>query len=265
MFYLFHGDDEHSIRETLADLQSKLGDPDMLELNTTRFNGAGLSLADLQLACDALPFLADKRLVIVTDLLASKPDYLDRLLTYLPNLPETTRLVFIENRALPGNHRLVRLAKEAPTGFERVFKRPQGGQLEGWIRQRVQEAGGTMTGPAVQLLAANAGNDLAILDNEIEKLVLYRQDQPIGPDDVSLLCPYVAEASIFDLVDAIGERNGSKAARLLHKKLTEGADPFYLFAMIVRQFRLLIQTKELAEDGRRAPAIADALHIHGFV
>ena len=39
MFYLFHGDDEHSQRETLADLMAKLGDPTMLDLNTTRFEG----------------------------------------------------------------------------------------------------------------------------------------------------------------------------------------------------------------------------------
>ncbi len=148
----------------------------------------------------------------------------------------------------------------------RAFKRPEGRALEKWVRQQVQEGGSEIEPRAVHLLVTNIGNDLSILANEIEKLVLYRaQDGPITGDDVSVLCPYVAEASIFDLVDALGARDGRTAATLLQTKLNEGADPFYLFAMIVRQFRLLIQVKELAEDGLRPPAIATKLKMHSFV
>jgi DNA polymerase-3 subunit delta len=115
-------------------------------------------------------------------------------------------------------------------------------------------------------LVSSTGNDLALLANEIEKLVLYGLDRgTITPEDVTLLCPYAAEASIFDLVDALGTRDGRAAATLLQSKLDEGADPFYLFAMIVRQFRLLIQVKELADEGLHPPAIASRLKIHSFV
>lgn len=89
--------------------------------------------------------------------------------------------------------------------------------------------------------------------------------QPITAEDVQLLSPYAAEANIFDLVDALGNRNGRRAAELLQKKLDEGAEPFLLFSMFVRQFRLLLQVKELVEEGLRAPAISKELRLHSFV
>ena len=87
----------------------------------------------------------------------------------------------------------------------------------------------------------------------------------IDVEDVILLSPYAAEASIFDLVDALGSRQAATAATLLQKKLAEGAEPFYLFSMFVRQFRLLIQVKEMAEAGERPAGMAAQLRMPPFV
>jgi DNA polymerase-3 subunit delta len=236
----------------------------MLDLNTNRFEGQRVSFSELQHACNSIPFLAEKRLVIVNDIFNQKRAFQDELLALLPDLPETTRLVFLESKSLPKRHPARKLAETHEKGFIKEFKPLEGGQLEGWVRQRVKTAGGKIQPYAAHLLAANAGNDLALLNNEIEKLILYKGQDTIEPDDVALLCPYVAEASIFDLVDALGERKGKAAAQLLHKKFREGTDPFYLFAMFIRQFRLLIQVKESAEHGQSPPEIAKTLKLHPF-
>lgn len=267
MFYVFHGEDSHTQKETLSALIGKLGDPSLLDLNTTRFEGT-VPLADLRQACEAMPFLAKVRLVLVTGLLSSKPDksYLKELKKYLPKLPKTTRLVFLESVTLPPGNPIVKLAEQEKTGYLRQFDLPDGPALERWVRQRVEEKNGRISGHAAHILAANVGSDLGILENEIEKLVLYKGiENVIEVQDVGLLSPYAAEASIFDFVDALGSRNGKKAAVLLQKKISEGTDPFYLFAMIVRQFRFLIQIKELAEADHRPPAISQQLNIHPFM
>jgi DNA polymerase-3 subunit delta len=107
---------------------------------------------------------------------------------------------------------------------------------------------------------------LQILDNELEKLVLYKGEEgTIESDDISLMCPYVAEANIFDLVDALGNRNGRRAATLLQQKFNEGVEPFFLFSMFVRQFRLLILVKECADAGMKPPDIARTIKQHSFV
>lgn len=265
MFYLFHGNDRHTQLKVLSELQIKLGDPDTLDLNTTRLDGHNLTLSELRNACDSVPFLASKRLVVVTDLIANDFPFQDELLAYLPGMPETTRLVLLESQSLSANHPVVRLAESDPKGFVKVFDRPEGSALQRWIRQRVIEAGGKMSPRAEHLLADNIGSNLTLLENEIEKLVLYKGQSVIEAEDVALLCPYVAEASVFDLVDALGNRNVEAAALGIQRKLSEGTEPFYLFAMIVRQFRLLIQVKELAQAGTQPPGIARVLKIPGFV
>jgi DNA polymerase-3 subunit delta len=130
----------------------------------------------------------------------------------------------------------------------------------------VEERNGRISPHAAHVLASNVGSNLGILENEIEKLVLYKgAEATIEVQDVGLLSPYAAEASIFDLVDALGNRNSKQAAILLQKKMQEGADPFYLFTMFVRQVRLLIQVKELADAGQRPPAISQTLKMASFV
>ena len=268
MFYVFHGDDAYSQRETLAGLVGKLGDPDMLALNTTRLDGGRASLADLRHACDAVPFLAEARLVICEGMFEKMPakPMIKELQSYLPTLPETTRLVFLESQPLSENHPLIKLAESAANGYAKLFSMLQGSALERWIRQRVSERGGQITPQAVQLLATNVGGDLRIMSQEIEKLTLYKMGRgAIEPDDVTRLCSYVAEANIFELVDALGSRNGKRAALLLQQKVNEGTDPFFLYSMMVRQFRLLIQVKVLAEQELRPPAIAKELKLHSFV
>jgi len=266
MFYIFHGDDTHSQKETLNNVLAKLGDPGLLDLNTTRLEGA-VTYSQLVQVCSAMPFLAKARVVLAFDLLSGKPDkaFLKQLAAYLPQLPETTRLFFLESTELSHNHAILKAAEETKDGYVKLFARPEGVGVERWIRQRVGEKNGRISPQASQLLAANIGNDLQILDNELEKLVLYAGDEEIKSEDVQNLSPYVAEANIFELVDAIGNRNDKKAALLLQQKFNEGAEPFYLFTMFVRQFRLLIQVKELADAGEKPPAIGKALRMHSFV
>ena len=162
------------------------------ELNTARFDGALLTFSQLRHACDSVPFLSDRRLVIVDDLLAREPEFMDSLLEYVPELPETTRLVFQESRILPDSNPMVRLAKQSDDGYVKFFKRLEGREISLWIQSSVNDRNGRISPMSSHLLALNVGNDLAILDNEIEKLVLFKGEELIDVDDVSLLCPYVS-------------------------------------------------------------------------
>lgn len=269
MFYIFHGEDTHTKSEKLAALLSRYGDPAMLELNTTRFSGL-VPISTLRQAAETIPFLTPIRIVLVSDFFTAKPgkETIKELLTFLPNVPDTTRLIFLESQTLRKNHPVIVLANQEDQGLVRSFPLPEGGQINRWIVQQVIKRGGEISSQAAHLLASLVGNDLQILGNELDKLVAYKESSSsimIEVDDVALLSPYVAEASIFDLVDALGNRNEKRAATLYQRKLNEGADPFYLFSMFVRQFRLLIQVKELADEGHAAPTIARELKLHDFV
>jgi DNA polymerase-3 subunit delta len=270
-FFIFHGKDEFTQAETLSQLKSGLGDPAMVDLNTTLFDGRTVRLGELMHVCNTLPFLAEKRLVIVENLLEhlggkGREKERDALLEYLPQLPATTRLVLLERKTLSSKNRFIKLAKSSSMGYEKSFQAPQGGGLERWIVKRVEDHGGAIHPHAAALLATDVGEDLRLLEMEITKLLTFCNfSRPIQPADVELLTPYVAQADIFALVDAIGQRRGRAAATLLRRKLEAGDEPLYLLAMIVRQIRLLIQVKEKSEQGYRPDEIARQAKIHPYV
>ncbi len=276
-FYVFHGTDEFTQAETLADFKRKLGPPDTVDLNTTYLDGKRVTLGELRHACDTIPFLAEKRLVIVTGLLshlsprkgrklsAPQKEYLDALGDYLQTLPPSTRLVFMEDAPLPARHPILQLAKDTKRGFVKQFDPPQDKELPGWIVNRVHQYGGEIEPRAAHQIAAVIDSNLRLLDQEIQKLVTYTNaERPINADDVELLVPYTQDAIIFDMVDALGLRDGRTAARTLHRLLDDGEHPLGLLAMVVRQFRLLIQVKELKTQGMASREIAKTLKLHPF-
>jgi len=266
MFYILHGKDAYSRKQTLAKLRGKLGDPAMMDLNTTIFDKPPTFTA-LRGACDAMPFLTKSRLIIVHNLLTGKPakEMTKALKAYLPNLPDSSKLVFMEAGNVPRNNAIAKLAASSKNGYIKQFDEMKGGQVTRWVTNYVGAQNGRISSHAAHVLATETEGNLQLLTNELEKLLIYKNGETIESVDVALLSPYAAEASIFDLVDTIGNRNGKGAALLLHKKLSEGTDPFFLFAMIIRQFRLLIQVKETAVSGLKPPAIAKELRMHKFV
>ena len=80
------------------------------------------------------------------------------------------------------------------------------------------------------------------------------------------MVPYVQSADvIFNMVDALGQRNAQNAALYLHRLLDTGEHPLSIFGMVVRQFRLLIQTRWLIDQRQTAPKITDRLKLHPYV
>lgn len=286
MYYIFHGEDDLGLAEELKNLRGKMGDPQFADLNTTVLDGRSLTIGELRHHADAIPFLADKRMVIVEGLLArlnprqrkkedeeegtgseeSNPELAGEIGNYLPNLPETTRLIFKESKTLPKSNPILKQAeKDKKNAHIRHFGLPRPEDLADWIVSRVEEKGGRIEFSAANDLAMFVGADLRSIDNELEKLFTYRAGEMIRRQDVQALVAPMQEQSIFELVDAMGKRDVSTSLRLLHDQLSHNAQPLYLLAMIARQFRLLLQVRDLAGRGLSVEDIRAQLGLHPFV
>ncbi len=274
--YIFHGDDEFASGQALTGIKSQMGDPSNAEMNTTHLDGHSLNLDKLVQTTRAMPFLAERRLVVLTDPLGSMKSSKDRdkFKTILEGVPPTTALVIQISKPLVDArgrrsgrmHWLEKWAqKQDGKVFLREFSLPKGPQMANWIRSQAKERGGNFSHPAAALLGTYAGDSPRLAAQEIEKLLAYvNYQRPVEPDDVEYLVAYAGETSVFDMVDALGSRNGSEALRLLHR-LLEQDDALRLFGMIVRQFRLLLMTRELLDAGYRDTEIAPAIKSHPFV
>jgi len=274
-FYLFYGDDDLSIDEAVNKIRASMGDSAEADMNTSEFDGESSSVHEILNAVSSFPFLSDKRLVLVRGLVAHitrkgagnvGKKALDTLLDALPDLPSTARLVLIERGTnLRKDSKLVKLVTSHENGYCHHFEAPK--DAVGWILQRAKkEYKVEIETSAAEALASVIGTDLRRADNELVKLVSYVDDErPITEHDVSILTPYVADVNVFNMVDALAVGNGKLAIQLMNSALEQDpSDPgFRLFSLIVRQFRLLLLTREHLDTGgsRNGGVIASAIGI----
>ena len=274
--YIFNGDDDYAISQALEGIVSQMGDPSTADMNTTYLEGRSFNLDELVQATRAMPFLSDRRLVVLVDPLSalkSNKDR-DRFKEVLAGTPASTALVVQINTPLVDargrrSGKIHWLEKWAETQGSKVFLRefqlPKGPQMAHWIRQQAKTKGGEISHPAAALLGTFVGDDPRLAAQEIEKLLAYvNYQRPVEPDDVEYLVAYAGETNIFDMVDALGARNGREAMRLLHHLLDQD-DPLRIFGMVIRQFRLLLLTREMLDGGYREQEIASKLKLPPFV
>lgn len=289
-FYLFYGLDEFASAEAVEKLQAQMGDPALASLNTLALDGRTITLTEARAACDTLPFLTARRLVLIegwlTRLLSrteaaddsdddtaeadaprsagsSAKETMAGLAEYLPQLPPSTALVMVEKRDLPDRNIILKTVAGAEWALVKHFDLAKGADLVKWIRARAKKAGGEFSREAAEALA-EVEPDPRALDHEITKLLTYVAfERAVEVDDVETLTPAGGEARIFDLVDAIGQQRGPQAMRELHKLLAT-EEPLYVLSMIVRQYRLMLQAKELLNGRAGEGEISAALHLHSF-
>ena len=131
--------------------------------------------------------------------------------------------------------------------------------------KRAAVLGGQFAGPAAAALTAAVGNDTQLAENEIRKLLLYVDySRPVDADDVNELVTGSTSVSIFDMVDFLATGKSKDALRTLHR-LEEDSDPPALFPLIIRQFRLLVQTRDILDRGGNSAAVQQELSVMPFV
>jgi DNA polymerase-3 subunit delta len=259
--YLFDGDDEFAITESITKISSRLGDANIAEMNTTRLDGRSFSLSQLKDAVATVPFLASKRLVILshpTCCLKDKTDQ-EEFINYLSTEKPTSKLVLVEYDFLTSERdrkdgRLNWLERWAtsPDQSKRVYLRhhpqPSGGLMVKWIQDHVKTMGGQITPQAAISLANQIGNDTRLVTQEITKLLTYVNfTRPVDTDDVEQLTPFTAKIGDFELVNALRDKDQRKAQALLHRSLLED-DPLRIFQSIVYQIRVLIIAREILDE-----------------
>jgi len=278
MLYILHGRDDFSRRAELGRIKASLDPDGMLTTNTDVLDGREVTLEQLNAICGTVPFLGNHRLVVVEGLLGrfEAPDRprrggarprrgpgpeLERWLTLaegVQGLPASTTLIFLDDELSAGNPLFDALRPQAEVIEFRILK--PGAVLQ-WVLERAQRQGVDISPTAAKLLAELVGNNLWVLANELDKLAAYAQGRRIEGADVKALVSAARDINVFAMVDAVVERRAPVALRLLRQQVAQGTDSGYLLAMVVRQYRLIIQAKELSQSGITSQEIGQRLGI----
>lgn len=265
MLYLLYGPDEFARSEALTTLRAMLP-PDLAALNSTTLDGRKLKLETLVSACEALPFLTDRRLVIVYDALkhlkAGKER--DALRAYLERVPTTCDLVFVETEDVDQRNTCFTYLKKA--GQVSEFQPRTGADLLHWLQARAKALQVRLDNAAAQHLVDYVGNEGRMLATELDKLASYvGQKGQITTAVVDLLVQDGQEQNLFAFLDDLSLRRGAAALRGLRALLADGQAAPYILFMLARQVRILLCVQELAAQRMRAEDIAAQLKQKPFV
>lgn len=265
-----YGNDEFAIARRIKEYASDFTDPTTADMNTARLEARSMTEDELNNAVNAMPFLAPKRLVILSGPSAkyNNPSTRKKFEEFISGAPDTVRLViheFVEPRDVE-KHWLMKWAGKNEKAIKtQAFMLPRQKDMPGWIINEAKNQGGRIEPQAAARLAEMVGVDTRQAGMEIAKLLAYvNWARPVTGSDVEAVCIVTSQQSVFDFVDALSTGNGKSAQHLLHR-LLESEDVFSLWGMVVRQFRLLIQAREILDGRGNKDDVARALGVHPFV
>jgi DNA polymerase III subunit delta len=268
--YFLFGNDEFAIARKLKEFESDFPDPTSANMNTARLEARSMDENDLNNAVNAMPFLAKRRLVLLQNPSSkyNNPNARKKFLEFIEKTPETTRLVMYESvePKEAERHWLVKWAEKNSKSIQtKAFMLPRLKDMTGWIINETKNQGGKIEPRAAEMLKDMVGVDTRQAGMEIAKLLAYvNWARMITAQDVEAVCIVTSEQSVFDFVDALANGNGKSAQHLLHR-LLETEDEFSLWGMVIRQFRLLIQAREILDARGNQNDVARALGVHPFV
>lgn len=276
--YLFYGDETY-LRDIYVERFIELIPKGSRDFNIDIFDGSEVGIDSVIGAAMSLPFLSERRMVIVKNAGFFKArrkgkgtdedgdektsDADKPLLAYLENPLETTCLIFCADSVDKKRKTYKSVEKN---GQVVEFASLKGRDLNEWIDQRSRKLGKIMEPQAIAELITSIGSDLRQLNMEIEKLVCYADNLPkITAVDVNNLVSRTVESSIFDLVDAVAEKRYRSAVKMAREMVFLGEPVIKIVFMIARQFRLLLMAKDLIGQGYSEKAVASQLQIHPYV
>lgn len=258
--YLLFGEEDFLKQSYKKKLKEAIAGDDTMNFNY--FEGKGLDVKELISLSDTMPFFSEKRLILVEDSGFFKSAS-EELAEYLPSMPDTTCIVFVEE-AVDKRNRLYKKVKDL--GHIAEMKRQDSAQLARWAAAILAQNGRKITAQTMNLFLERTGDDMELIRSELEKLISYTMGREVvTSEDVEAITTVQVTNKIFDMVNAIVTRKTRVAMDLYEDLLTLKEPPMRILFLIARQFNQLLMAKEMNSQGLDRGAIASKLKIPPFV
>jgi len=270
--YLCYGPEKYRMREFIQLLSDSLFDPDMKEFAVSKFDLSETPLSQVIEDAETLPFMVPRKLVIATNALLftgakdnSKVEHhVDRLLEYLKAPAEHAIIVFtVDADKLDERKKIVKALKEREAAVP--FPTLTAEELLQWIARRAQRLGFTFAPGAADQIGMYTGGNLQALSAELEKISLYVGAGGTATSaTVDQLVPRSIEQNVFMLIEDIVQLRLDRAFVLLEELLKMKEEPIKITMLIARQFRIMLQVKELGKMGYSQQQMASQIGLHPF-
>lgn len=254
---IFASIDEERIKNSILNIKKKYISKEFEDLNYCKFDGNVVLKEDIINACETVPLMSDKKLVVIYradflrgNLKDDKNGIYKFLLDYLNKIPEYCILIIycvLETKREKLSDKVKKIEGKCLVVKDDKNRRDV---LERRIKDIIEAKGGNADRVIVSLLASMLPNDTGIIENEIEKLICYTLDRSITKEDIYKVFQKSTDDDIFDMIDKLSSKQPEKALMIFDKLINNGEKGMAILNLIERQFRIMFYMKVGSEEGK---------------
>lgn len=256
--YLFTGEEEHLMDIFIDKIKSSIVDEGLEALNYTEIEGRDTDFEDILNACETLPFMADKKMVYVKnlmELLDNNKDLSDKLNDYLPKIDKHVLLLLKDkSNSLRRNSKIYRTINKLNGVVD--FKRLESRELVAWIRAILKRSGKDISNADLNYFIQKSTyteyrseKTLHELNNELIKIVNHSENNIITREDIDSNFVETLDTNIFNLLDSITRKNTETSLRIFNEMYRANEPLARILFMIIRQLRLILKYKVFKARG----------------
>ncbi|RAL21711.1 DNA polymerase III subunit delta [Lujinxingia litoralis] len=249
--YYVHGAETYLLDQAVEALIAAAAPEGTNAFNLDTFQGRSASGEAIRAAAEMLPMMSKRRLVVVRDMQEIPLSELAHLEDYFTNPSPTTCLILHARTAqkkIDGRSGVIRKLKKAAEvcEFEALYE----SDIPAFLEKQAASRGMRLSRPVTQYLVDAVGTDMAELQQALEKIDLYvgprngESSRQVDLDEVQEVIAHTRVRTVFDLTDALGERNYQKALLIMERMLLDGQSALVISHMIARHFRIVARLQD---------------------
>ncbi len=260
--YLLYGDEAYLRLQYKNKLRDALTASDDT-MNYSYFQGKDVNVAEVIDLSETMPFLADKRVIILENTGLVK-DGNDMLSDYVNNgIPDTSVIILVEQAV----DKRTKLYKAIDKNGRCVnFDVQNDDTLKKWILGRLKREGRQVTAHTLDVFLETVGTDMFTISAELEKLIAYTMGRNvIDEKDIEEVCCVRLQNRIFEMIGLMSLKKSDEVIRMYHELLAMKESPYGILALIVRQFDNMLKIGDMMERGMSPKAIAPIVGLSPYV
>ncbi len=263
--YLCYGKEDYMKKQYVDNIKNQLIDPANEIMNLERHEGKGVSVDQIIDFSETIPFMSDRRLIIIKDsglFKSGKKEESTKLTEYIDKLPDSVCIIFMESEI----DKRLSLYKKANKNHVAVeFKVPSERELVSWTKKELRRYKVNMGNQMVEYFVTIVPPGMESIINEIKKLAAYKTDGEVTKDQIDQVCTQSLDIRIFELVKMLGNKDTKVVLEIYSNLLEMKEPPIRILAMMARQFRMILMVKYMRQKGHATPSIVSRTGFRSFM
>lgn len=272
--YLFFGQEEYLMDMAIDELKKKYIEESFETINYVKIEGKNCDLQTLINACETLPFMSEKKIVLVNDISAFMDNIKDRFekefYDYIDRLGDFLCLIFMDNTSsIRKNSKIYKHLNKDNRVVD--FSKLEGQDLNRWIERILKKHDKEMSLSNINYFierssyrSRNIDIRLFDLENELLKVVDHSKHRELSREDIDQVLVKSIDTNIFELLNAINRRDSESAIEIFDDMYMANEPVLRILYMITRQFRLILSYKLYKDKGYGDNKVQEKLQIKNY-